>query len=279
MSGQKRKRDKSETPALDYDHLEDKSLASTVLKAKYKMQGNHEHGSNGVTYLVIGSSGSGKSTLIQTIFLEKIYAQPAPDGKKWLIVLFTGSEQSDALEKCFKLKNVVVSAGHAPDDDIISWMFTMNQTYGKEHYNFVMVFDDVIHIRHNKVMERCFLTFRNSNMTSIICIQHANHIPKSIRGSAYFVCILPMNNSESTELAVQQYLKMYLPGKTLREKIRSCRKWCTNYQFYFLDNLNHKCYQVTNDYQVAELSEFGDEDGEVEDSKNADEEYDDIESE
>jgi GTPase SAR1 family protein len=244
---------------LGFKGLEDRSLSSVILKAKHKMQGNHENGSNGVTYLVIGSSGSGKSTLIQKIFLEKIYTNPAPDGKKWLIVLFTGSEQSDALEKCFKLKNVVVAPGHAPDEDIISWMYSMNQTYGKEKYNFVNIFDDVIHVRYNKVMERCFLTYRNSNISSIMCIQHANHIPKSIRGSAYFVFVLPMNNSESTELAVQQYLKMYLPGKTVREKVRSCREWCNNYQFYFLDNLNHICYKVTNDYNVTRVEEFGDE--------------------
>jgi hypothetical protein len=62
-----------------------------------------------------------------------------------------------------------------------------------------------------------------------------------------------MNSNEGIEQLVRGYMAMYLPGRSLDEKIAKYKEMASNHRFFLLDNLNHKCYYVDQDYYATEM--------------------------
>lgn len=200
---------------------------------------------NGCTYALVGSSGAGKSTLLRKVFFEDIYS----DFKTYLVTVFTESPQSDALQGLEKLKILVDKNGL--DEDLINLMYKFNRKFDKI-FNFVCVLDDCIHLRYMKQIEKMFLIMRNTNITSVVSLQYPKLIPPSIRTSVYFVFCMRLNFRDSIEQFVRGFLWGYLEGRNIEEKILFYQQWTEDYQFFLLDNLNHKCYKVDKDYNCVE---------------------------
>jgi len=222
-------------------------LGDLIRNAKFSLQ---EEGNktkrNGVTYAIFGASGSGKSTLIREIFLNDVYSTKRhPD---YISVLFTESKFADPLEG---LRGIPIDSCGV-DGDIYQWMWHMNYTYDKR-YNFIVLIDDVITVRQLPVIFKAFLTYRNMNITSIVSLQYLKLCPLSIRTSLYFIFFLPLNSCESIEQVVKGYLAMYLSETTWNGKILQYQRMCQNHCFFMMDNLNHKCYYVNNDFYAKEL--------------------------
>jgi GTPase SAR1 family protein len=218
-------------------------LVNILKEAKSSMQ--NKNSKNGITIGLMGGSGRGKSTLIRKILLDQIY-----NSKEYIIHIFTESANSDALQN---LSKDVTVDGMGIDPDTINFCYKTNQEYDKR-YNFVIVIDDCIHIRHQKMIERMFLIMRNSNITSLVSLQHPKLIPASIRSSLYFAICMGFNSDENDEVAVRSYLSGYMPGKNMYERICYYQEWTkTSHRFFMLDNLNHKCYKVDEKYMCTEL--------------------------
>lgn len=204
---------------------------------------------NGTTYLLIGGSGSGKSSLLKHVFFNHVFLPKiTPTQKDYIVVLFTKSELSDAIQGIHE--NVIV----APelDQDIILWARNMISQYGKEKYTFVFVMDDCIHLRNMRTIEHCFLTFRNSGIHSIISLQYAKNIPPGIRGTVYFACLMHSGKS-SAEVAIETFVSDFLGGRNMGQKIREYVTNTKDYHFYFVDNLNHDVYYVDDHYNCTLL--------------------------
>ena len=106
------------------------------------------------------------------------------------------------------------------------------------------------------MIERMFLIMRNTNISSIVSLQYARLIPPPIRISVYFTFCFAMNNEEGIEQNVRGWLSAYLDGKTIREKMDTYRDWTHGgggHRFYMMDNLNHECYRVDENYMCEEL--------------------------
>lgn len=205
---------------------------------------------NGCTFLVVGSNGSGKSTMLLKVFFEHVYVpNKTPTKKHYIVVLFTESIQGDTIRDV--PKNVIICEGL--NEDMLRWAYQMNEKYGKESYNFVFVLDDIIKIRYAQTLEKTMLVYRNMNITSIVSLQHANHIPKSVRGSAYFVLSLPSNSPTSIEVMRDNFLAPYLPGRTKRVQMHHYMLWACQYRSFFIDGYNHRAYKVDADYNTEEL--------------------------
>jgi hypothetical protein len=223
------------------------SLAQVILEGKQEMQSDKSK--NGVTYAIIGSSGCGKSTMIRKVLLEQVY-----DDKKFMVQIFTESAKSDAFKELGK--DVLVDS-KGLDVDNINFCYHMNEEYDKD-YNFVIILDDVIKIKYVDLVERMFLTMRNTNITSVVSLQYPYLIPKSIRTSVYFTFLFHMNNDEAVEAVVRGWLSSYLPGKNIREKMKFYLTWTLGpdkqgHQFFVRDNLNHKIYKCDTEYRCNEL--------------------------
>jgi len=223
-------------------------LVTIIETGKEKMQ--NEHKSNGVTYAIIGSSGCGKSTLIRKVFLDKLYN----DEKRFITAIFTESAKSDAFDDLEK-KNVLIDK-RGLDMDAVHFCYHMNSRYDKK-YNFVILLDDVIHIRYNKLIQSMFLTMRNTNITSIVSLQYPKLIPLCVRTSVYFTLLFNMNNTEAVEMIVRGWMSAYLPGKNIHEKMDAYVAWTSGgdgHRLFMIDNLNHKAYKVDENYQCEELA-------------------------
>ena len=213
--------------------------------------GLQDHGdkskNNGVTYGLFGSSGSGKTTLIRKVFLDYLYNPSV--FHEYITVLFTESKHADALKGLDK-RVAVDSMG--VDEKLYHWMWQMNYTFDKR-YRFVVCIDDVITVKTMPMIHKAFLTYRNMNITSVVSLQYLKLCPLSVRSSLYFVFCLPLNSNEGIEQLVKGYLGMYLAGGSLDAKIHEYKRLCSNHNSLLLDNLNHKCYYVRNDFTATEM--------------------------
>lgn len=243
----KNKKAKKTEGKIQYDDASPSFLGNIIIEAKKKMDDVDNF--NGTTYLVIGGSGSGKSSLLKHVFFNHVFLPKiTPTLKDYIVVMFTKSELSDAIKGIHE--NVII----APelDENIMLWARNMISAYGKEKYAFVFVMDDCIHLRNLPILEHCFLTFRNSGITSIISLQYAKNIPPGIRGTVYFACLMHSGKT-SAEVAIETFVSDFLGGRNLGQKIREYVTATKDYHFYFVDNLNHKVYYVDDHYDCTEL--------------------------
>jgi hypothetical protein len=231
-------------------------LDEVLIEAKEKMQGHEK--ANGITFAFMGSSGCGKSTVIKKVFVEQIFGKKATQARKdreYIIQIFTQSAKSDAFKEL--PKDVLVDP-KGLDEDNINFCYHMNENYNKK-YNFFVMLDDVLDIRFKDLVQRMFLTMRNTNISSLVSIQYPKLIPVSIRTSVYFALFFFFNNDEATEQAVRGWLSAYLPGKSIREKIYYYREWVLQndgHNMFLMDNLNHKCYKIDSSDEVYKCVEL-----------------------
>ena len=250
-SSKKRKRDdSSNSKSKEKKQLKGECswipLHELLIEAKAEMQ--NPSTKNGVTFAFLGSSGCGKSTLIKLVFIEQIFGKKAckEQGlKEFMIQIMTQSSKSDAFKD---LPKEILVDSKGLDEDNINFCYHMNENYDK-NYNFFIILDDVLEVRYKYIVQRMFLTMRNTNISSLISLQYPKLIPVSIRTSVYFVFFMYFNNDEGVEQAVKGWLSAYLPGKNLREKMLGYRNWVLGedgkgHNFFLVDNLNHKTYKV-----------------------------------
>lgn len=247
-------------------------LDEVLIEAKEKMQGPEK--ANGITFAFMGSSGCGKSTVIMKVFIGQIFGKQATRSRKdreYIIEIFTQSAKSDAFKEL--PKDIMVDP-KGLDEDNINFCYHMNEEYQKK-YNFFLMLDDVLDVRYKDLVQRMFLTMRNTNISSLISIQYPKLIPVSIRTSVYFALFFFFNNDEATEQAVRGWLSAYLPGKTIREKIYYYRQWVLQndgHNMFLMDNLNHRCYKIDTTgemYNCLELQMNTSIEGTLSTSRNA----------
>lgn len=171
---------------------------------------------NGHTCLLLGSSGSGKTSLIRSL-IDGYYAP-----HKYIVIYFTSTRDSDALVDIEKQHpNVIICDGL--QEDIIAWVKHQQDTFSKERLaqGFLIVLDDIVAVKNKKILEQAFLVYRNSNISSIVCIQYLKLIPPSIRTSIYSVVCLKSNNYNYNELICDTYLSSVIPGKNNKERAKA----------------------------------------------------------
>lgn len=219
-------------------------LHEVIIEAKEKMNGPDKR--NGLTFALMGASGCGKSTVIRKVFIEMVFGKQAAKERgeqEYIIQIFTESAKSDAFKDLGK--DILVDP-KGLDEDNINFCYHMNENYQKK-YNFFIMLDDVLDIRHKDLLQRMFLTMRNTNISSLVSLQYPKLIPLSIRTSVYFTFFFHFPNEEAIEIVCRAWLGRYLPGRYMRDKAITYNEWTSRndgHNFWMLDNLNHKCYKV-----------------------------------
>ena len=89
------------------------------------------------------------------------------------------------------------------------------------------IFDDVISVRNNVLLENLILTYRNSNMSSIISLQYSNLLSKCSRANCNNVLAFGFNTDESIEVVIKTFLLGYLKSKNIT-KMPDMINWYKN---------------------------------------------------
>jgi hypothetical protein len=177
----------------------------------------------GVSFALIGSTRSGKTTLLRYI-LEKYF-------EKFITILMSNSIHAPIYKE---IDDCVKSPVYSPR--IIKEGYEINRKTNN-HYPFLFVLDDVVDKKFDKELLKLLTIYRNSGLSTIICVQSPILLNSASRGNINFVCLGRLNSDESIERVVRMYLMSYLPGR-IDEKIRAYKAMTEGHHFILVNNLS-----------------------------------------
>lgn len=155
----------------------------------------------GNSLLLVGSSKSGKSTVLMALF-KKYY-----NNKDYISTLFAANAQIplyDGFDK-YLLKTSGFKANHAAY--IRSHQFVNKKTNNR--FKWVEMFDDMVDLRHSTLIKNLILSYRNSNISSMICMQGIKLLTPDCRSNLNNIIFLWFNNEEAIQSVLDVFLKSY----------------------------------------------------------------------
>lgn len=186
-----------------------------------------DKGTGNTTYL-LGSSKRGKSSLMMHIF-KKYYNK-----KNFITTLFSINSQIP-LYKSSKSLIKIDNFGH--DAQRYIKMEQVANKKCKNKYNWANLIDDVIDIRQNTLINNMILTYRNSKISSVICLQYSNLLSKQSRSNINNVICFGFNTDEAIEVVIKIFLKgafNKLGIRGLDEQIAFYRKMTMDHGFIYI---------------------------------------------
>lgn len=186
----------------------------------------------GCSFLLCGSTRSGKTTMLNYLYSRFF--------KSYISVLMSNSLNSDAY-KLLK-KTCITSDLYHPE--ILKAMYQIN--HGTEnYYKFMLILDDLTHIKNDKEYLRLLTIYRNSRMSGIISAQGISMFQKTARGNINFICLGRLNSDSEVEKIVMEYLRSYLPTHAnISEKITLYRQLTHDHHFIIIDQVNGDIYRT-----------------------------------
>ena len=184
----------------------------------------------GCSILLAGSTRSGKSTALGYI-LHKYFT-------KYIGVLMTHSPQADI----YKDMDIIQAPNYYPA--VIRDMAYINKKT-ENKYDFLAILDDVVTgIKHDKEVLKMLTIYRNSNCSTIMCIQALTLMNSAGRTNVNFVVLFKFNSDAEIERAVKMYLGSYFPKDwKLLDKMRAYRELTENHYCFIVDNLNGRVFR------------------------------------
>lgn len=180
----------------------------------------------GCSFLLCGSTRSGKTTMLNYLF-DRFF-------KKYISVLMSNSLNSDAYKML--VKNCVSSDLYHPE--ILKDMYRINHETSN-HYKFLVILDDLTHVKNDKEYMRLLTIYRNSRMSGIISAQGISMFNKTARGNINFVLLGRLNSDAEIEKIVKEYLVSYFPKNiNMAEKITLYRELTNDHHFFVIDQVN-----------------------------------------
>lgn len=180
---------------------------------------------------IIGSSSTGKTTLLINL-INSVVEQNVFD----VIVLFTLSPNSLPLQRINK-KVIVAEAFYI---QIVNLAFAINRKTNNR-YKFLFVLDDILNIHNSKTLEKMFLIYRNSGISSIISTQYAKLLSPAIRNSLHKLILTGSKSYGDRQVMIDLFLKTYLSERSKHDidkfLINNTSLHVDEPKFILLDNL------------------------------------------
>lgn len=182
---------------------------------------------------MIGSSKSGKSTLAMYLY-DKYY-----NTKKYISVLFCLNPQITVYKG---YKDLIVSRGFdEKSTKLIKGMQYIN-TQCNNKYKFVVMMDDIIGAKYDRIVNELVLTYRNSNISSIFSLQYPKLLSPSNRANINNIFIFHFNTDECANSAIDLYLKdqfFKLGYKDKDSRLRFFREMTKDHGFIYVNPLHN----------------------------------------
>jgi hypothetical protein len=191
-------------------------------------------GRTGNTIVIYGSSKRGKSTLMMHLY-KKYFRS-----KDRINTLFSGNPQ---LRVYRKDKRLLVGYGF---NDASARYIQMQQYVNvntNHEYTFTNLFDDIIDQKHAPIVNKLILTYRNSKISSIICLQYVYLLSKQNRANINHTFIFGMNSVEDCRGIIELILRPYFTEmgfKTIEDQIKYFKHVTDDHGFFYLDNVKSK---------------------------------------
>lgn len=150
---------------------------------------------------LLGSSKRGKSTCMM-----HLYRQYFAD-KEQISTLFASNPQLPMYAREKRDKRLIVCQTYEPK--LIKLAAAINRKT-KNAYNFCFLLDDIVDKRDDVVLKELILTLRNSNLSSVVCLQYSNLLAKMARANVNNLLLFGFNSDEAIELVCQQFLAGHL---------------------------------------------------------------------
>jgi hypothetical protein len=156
----------------------------------------------GNTTALIASSKAGKSTLLMELF-RKYYASP-----DFITTLFSVNSQIELYRKAGK--NLLRYNRFDDNAQKTIQASKLINVRTKNKYQFCFMFDDVLNAKNSRLFNNLIMTYRNSNISTIICLQYTYLLSKSNRCNINNVLLGRLNSDESVEDVVKTFLSSFL---------------------------------------------------------------------
>jgi hypothetical protein len=188
----------------------------------------------GNSIVLLGSSKRGKTTAMMWMY-DRYFRAP-----QWISTLFSVSSQADIYQGRPEL---IQCGGFNAQGERFIYLEKMINTKGAEpnKYDFLNMFDDVIDAKHSRLLNSLLLTYRNSNMSSVISLQYSFLLSKMARANVNNVLLFGFNSDEAIEDVIRLYLRGYMAKMGLRSKgaqIEWYKKATENSGFFYLHPLS-----------------------------------------
>jgi len=196
----------------------------------------------------LASSRSGKTTLLYNLInqISKEYD---------IILLFTTNSKSGVYSN-FSSKDSRIVIIQDMDSRIINALHYLNQECENE-YRILVILDDIIDVRQNKVVKQLFSTYRNAHFSTIHSIQYTTYMNKDSRAQCHRFFFGHLNNLDEVRKVCTNYIYgfeglIYPNGiNTKSKKIDYLCEWymenTKNYNFIVFDNLENKIYSIKSE--------------------------------
>lgn len=154
-------------------------------------------GGTGNSTVLLGSSKAGKTTVMMHLF-AKYYG-----GKDYISILFAANPQ---IEHYKDKKHLIVASQYEPK------LVRMAQKVQKgtgNHYRFCFLLDDMLDQRDDRALKSLVLSYRNSDLSSLVCLQYSNLLAKNSRANVNNILLFRFNSQEAIEIVVNQFLRSF----------------------------------------------------------------------
>lgn len=188
----------------------------------------------GNTTFILGSSKMGKSTALMKVYDKYYKLNSAGDDSGFISTLWTCNPQIQLYKKH---KNLLVAGCWNKNGEEIIKQQKKIQTGTNNKYKFLNIFDDVISVRNNVLLDNLILTYRNSKMSSIISLQYSNLMSKCSRANCNNIMAFGFNTDESIEVVIKTFLSGYLKQNgiiKLPDQINWYKMVTANHSFIYI---------------------------------------------
>lgn len=211
------------TTPVAADGLPDVTIRDTL---KLKLDKN-----TGSTILILGSSKRGKSHLMMRIYEEKFKGTDA------ICTLFTDNPHLRVYKGDDKL---LCTYGFGERHAKYVQMQHFINVKTKNEYRFANFIDDVVDRKNSPIISKMLLTYRNANISTVICLQYLYLFSKQNRANVNHTFCFGVNSAEDAQNIVKNVLRPYfieLGLKSLDVMIRFYRLVTTDHGFIYIDNV------------------------------------------
>lgn len=187
----------------------------------------------GNTIVIYGASKKGKTTLMMHLY-NKYFTDSS-----FIATLFSANPHL----RIYKDRRLLISYGFNQRSAKYIQLQQFLNVKTKNRYKFVNLFDDILDTKYSPIVNRLICTFRNSNISTIMCLQYVYMLSVANRSSVNHTLVFGSNTSEDATRIIKALLKPYLLDiglRSLDEQLTFYKQATADHGFIYLDNVKNK---------------------------------------